>query len=513
MFMKYFFMVIMFLLVTSNAFPQNGWQSSVSPTNTNLNSIFFVNGTTGFIAGGYGSSPNPFTIILKTTNSGLNWNSVYQVNSAGLQDIFFISPQIGYAVGGYYPYSYILKTTNGGNNWFSQNSGLTKALYSVVFLNENTGFVCADWGTIIKTTNGGNNWIQTNSCSPDYLECITFVNNLTGYSVGRVGQIIKSTDGGENWSYLVNYSSWLNSIAFINSDVGFTVGQSGKILKTQNAGITWTQINLGLTNDLHSVRFINNNTGYITGSNGLILYTSNSGNNWIAQNTGTTTGIISLHFSDVLNIYACGYNGLILKSQTGGQTAFVPELISPANNAYNIPLTPTLKWTTGAGVMDYTVQVSPFANFSLIVDSVTTTLNQRVVPSGKLNTATTYFWRVRANTTLGINPWSSMWNFATIISSVLNYSSSIPENYELTQNFPNPFNARTIIKFSIVENGRVSLSVFDIQGKEVESIINSELNPGEYSLSYDANLLPSGIYFYKLTAGNKSFVKKMILTK
>lgn len=305
----------------------------------------------------------------------------------------------------------------------------------------------------------------------------------------------------------------MNSIAFINTDIGFTVGQSGKILKTQNAGVTWTQINLGLTNDLHTVRFVNNNTGYITGSNGLILYTSNSGNNWVAQNTGTTTGVISLHFSDVLNIYACGFNGLILKSQTGGQTTFVPELISPANNAYNIPLTPTLKWTTGTGVIDYTVQVSPFANFSLIVDSITTSMNQHAVPSGKLNTATTYFWRVRANTSLGLNPWSSMWNFATIISSVLNYSSSIPEQYVLTQNYPNPFNAQTTIKFSIVQNGRVSLSVYDIQGKEVENIINRELNPGEYSLSYDANILPSGIYFYKLTAGNNIFVKKMILTK
>ncbi len=475
--------------------------------------VFFINSSTGFIAGGYGSTPNPYLAILKTTNSGLNWNTIYQSNSAGLQDIFFINSQTGFAVGGYYPNSVILKTTNGGNSWFQQNSGITKSLFSVFFLNENTGFSCADWGTIIKTTNGGNNWYQTNSCTPDYLECITFVNNQTGYSVGRTGQIIKSTDTGENWFYLVNYSSWLNSIYFINTDTGFTVGQSGKILKTQNAGLPWTQINLGLTNDLHAVRFINSNTGYITGNNGLILFTSNAGNNWIQQSTGTTKGVLSLHFTDFLNLYACGYDGLILKSQTGGQTAFVPELISPPNNSYNIPLTPTLIWTTGTGVINYPVQVSPFANFSYIVDSVTTTLNQHNVPPGKLNTATTYFWRVKANTTFGINPWSSISNFATIISSILNYTSSIPEKYDLYQNYPNPFNSQTTIKFSIIKSGIVNLSVFDVNGRIVENILNRELNPGEYTLFYDASDIPSGIYFYRLFAGENDFIRKMILIK
>ena len=85
--------------------------------------------------------------------------------------------------------------------------------------------------------------------------------------------------------------------------------------------------------------------------------------------------------------------------------------------------------------------------------------------------------------------------------------------YNLLQNFPNPFNPTTRIKFQIVEQGNVSLKVYDILGKEVTTLVNEERSAGTYEATFDASELTSGIYFYKLQAGSFVETKKMILLR
>ncbi len=93
----------------------------------------------------------------------------------------------------------------------------------------------------------------------------------------------------------------------------------------------------------------------------------------------------------------------------------------------------------------------------------------------------------------------------------------VPAICKLYQNKPNPFNPTTIIKYQIKEPGFVSLKVFDILGKEVATLVDEHKNPGHYSVTFDASSvsggLPSGVYIYKLQAGEFSSVKKMLLTK
>ncbi len=85
--------------------------------------------------------------------------------------------------------------------------------------------------------------------------------------------------------------------------------------------------------------------------------------------------------------------------------------------------------------------------------------------------------------------------------------------YSLSQNYPNPFNPTTRIFYSIKEAGMVSLSVYDILGNEVSVLVKEDKSPGSYSVTFNAGNLPSGIYFYKLTAGRFSETKKLILLK
>jgi hypothetical protein len=85
--------------------------------------------------------------------------------------------------------------------------------------------------------------------------------------------------------------------------------------------------------------------------------------------------------------------------------------------------------------------------------------------------------------------------------------------YSLSQNYPNPFNPVTTIEFSIPKQEFVSLKVYNILGEEISTLVNSSMQTGKYSVYFDGSKLPSGMYFYKLTAGNYSSVKKMMLIK
>lgn len=89
----------------------------------------------------------------------------------------------------------------------------------------------------------------------------------------------------------------------------------------------------------------------------------------------------------------------------------------------------------------------------------------------------------------------------------------LPTGYELSQNYPNPFNPTTTIKFSIPEQGFVSLKVYNTIGEEVATLLDTFKGVGTYEVSFDASQLASGIYMYKLTTGTVTLSKKMLLVK
>ena len=88
-----------------------------------------------------------------------------------------------------------------------------------------------------------------------------------------------------------------------------------------------------------------------------------------------------------------------------------------------------------------------------------------------------------------------------------------PEKFELTQNFPNPFNPSTVINFSLPIASDVNLSVFNSLGEKVVELVNGVMEAGNHKVEFNAANLPSGIYFYKISSGNFSSIKKMVLLK
>jgi hypothetical protein len=100
------------------------------------------------------------------------------------------------------------------------------------------------------------------------------------------------------------------------------------------------------------------------------------------------------------------------------------------------------------------------------------------------------------------------------LSSVVeNKLDEIPREFSLLQNFPNPFNPSTKIRYSIAQQSNVLIRVFDILGNEIETLVNEEKTTGIYEITWYAENLPSGIYFYRLQAGSFNKTKKMLLLK
>ena len=90
---------------------------------------------------------------------------------------------------------------------------------------------------------------------------------------------------------------------------------------------------------------------------------------------------------------------------------------------------------------------------------------------------------------------------------------NIPVEFSLKQNYPNPFNPSTIISFSIPERANVNLKVYDILGNELVTLINEETEAGSYNINFNANGLPTGVYFYQLVSNEYVETKKMLLIK
>lgn len=103
--------------------------------------------------------------------------------------------------------------------------------------------------------------------------------------------------------------------------------------------------------------------------------------------------------------------------------------------------------------------------------------------------------------------------FSTTVSDVNEFQDVFPSDYALKQNYPNPFNPSTNIRFNLPEANRVILKVYDMLGQDVGTLVNEFMNAGAYEIAFDAQDLPTGMYFYSISAGNFNSVKKMILIK
>lgn len=190
-----------------------------------------------------------------------------------------------------------------------------------------------------------------------------------------------------------------------------------------------------------------------------------------------------------------------------------PNLLAPANGAIGIPLMANMQWQAVSGATSYNIQIATDVNFVNTVYNANPTGTSQTVPAGTLQLNTLYFWRVRASNSGGFGPYSATRNFRSTTTSVNSIGTVIPTEFKLYNNYPNPFNPSTTIRFDIPKNTDVKIKVFDLTGRMISELIVISLQPGVYETSFNASNFASGIYYFRIEAGEFNDTKKMMLIK
>lgn len=388
---------------------------------------------------------------------------INNISSVCEQGTFFLNENTGYIAcwGGK-----IYKTTNSGISWDYQTLSGPDVLSSVYFIDSLNGFVSATMGYTFKTTNGGINWATMQSTGySGSSNVIYFINPNTGWCIGGNSNafVSKTTNGGTNWNiqWLSNGPYAVITLSFINSNTGYIAG-GYNVFKTTNSGNNWN-LNFTASNYINSIFFIDS-VGFFAGYNGMIYKTTNSGNNWVSQVTGTTKLLNQVYFENVNTGYVCGFSGIVLKTINGGQN-WTTQIIDTTKNLVSIYFINNLiGWCAG---------------------------------------------RIQGNNNSGIIYKTSNGG----ITFVNNIISNDISKYKLYDNFPNPFNPETNIKFDINKTGDTKIIIYDILGKEISVLVNKKLEKGSYSVKWNAIDKPSGIYFYKIVSEDFTDIKKMIYIK
>ena len=190
-----------------------------------------------------------------------------------------------------------------------------------------------------------------------------------------------------------------------------------------------------------------------------------------------------------------------------------PVLVSPANGATLVELNPLLNWDSSAYAESYRIQVSTDSGFtSSVYDSSNITITEFQIPNNGLTINTTYYWRVNAANGGGASPYSTIFHFTTGATNISG-NNEIPKEFKLYNNYPNPFNPVTHIKFDLPKQTNTKLILYDIIGQEVTRLVDKNLPDGAYTVIYNASALSSGTYFYKIITDEYTDVKKMLMIK
>lgn len=398
-------------------------------------------------------------------------------------------------------------------------SQLTDEVWCMEFVDDQTGIALGDNGTIRHTTNGGINWVTKISGTSNTLKKTEILTDDEIVAVGLSGTIIKTTDQGNSWSTKVSgTSSDLYSISFGGRDneVGIAVGLNGVVIRTTDQGESWVQWNSADTTlrDINytAVSFANENKGIIVGDNGIILVTEDGGVTWGI--CSTILSPVNYKFITMLTdelAYVTGENGTIIKTTDGGESW---ETISAGvtNTLYRIRFVDdqiALTVGTGGTVLKTT---NGGSNWSTESSGTTNNLNCLFVVDENIAYSGGGVGIILKTTDGGVN-----WVFQGEGEGDSRFSDTPKENTGVFFTYPNPSNPVTTVKYYIPEMSKVSMEVFDVTGKMINTLVNETKEKGLYSVVFNGSSFASGTYFCKLVTSSSTGITtktmKIILVK
>lgn len=427
--------------------------------------FLFVDATTGY-------SWEDFFSFYKTSDGGVTWDdltttSVSEINALSAVD--FIDKFYGWAVG---DRGTIISTWDGGKTWTAQNSGTENRLTDVQFYSKNIGWASGFSTDIFRTENGGATWqsIATPVVgTPNRSIC--FVDSLNGWLVGggvlEPGWILHSDNSGLNWRRQTpGLLPRLMDVFFLDPSHGWVVGDSGYIAHTSDGGLNWQMQSSTGSGRLEKVYFTSPEKGWIIYGGGNVLFTTNGGSEWQKMFVGGFEGgLEDITFSDQQHGWLCGGIGVLFSTQNAGLT-----------------------WQE---------QFSGTRNALLAIDFVNSEEG----------------WVVGTRGTILMTSSGGVTSIEEKTQKIVS-----PVSFELLGNYPNPFNPATKIRYRIAKAGSFRLTVYNVKGEVVQTLVSEHRQPGTYSVEWSgmddsSRPVASGVYYYRLHNNRSSLSGKMLLLR
>ncbi len=401
--------------------------------------------------------------------------------------------------------------------WTQISSGTTADLFSIHVSSDSIAYASGSGGTILKSTDGGLTWSSLNSNVVANLFDVFVFDELNVIAVGDANTIIRTTDGGNSWILVASgltQNESLYSVSFSGA-YGICGGELLTILNSIDSGESWQISQTGLSNDFFGTSMLSREIGFVAGvlleipfNKPLFGKTTDSGKSWeftdffLNGNEGTARGI---HFTDEQTGYICSavWNGQgAISKTTNGGAIWTTTLFDHFLWSIDFPISGTSQIGYSVGALGVILKTT---------DGGSTWLPQQSGTSLRLNRV--YFVDQDFGFVVGENGLILRTTSGGEPVNGINDEIDEVNSFNLSQNFPNPFNPTTSIQYSIPHRGWVTIKVYDAMGKEIAILVNEEKQSGNFVKTYDASFLSSGVYFYRIQVGNFTASKKMIVLK
>ncbi len=452
----------------------------------------------------------------------------------------------------------IHKTTNRGASWFCTDTITGAVSGSRLFINynnRNTIFMSLG-SNLLRSTTGGTDFQVIKTGVPNGQMYFEEGDNGIYLCNTSAEGLLKSTNNGTNWTVLMNKAVNDIEIDPLNGNVIFA-GCTDGLYKSSNKGVTWALYNNSFSPDLNVKGIVKNpNTGdtlFVSTNKAVykvfgqaVADTSVTnyfpmavGNIYVYESTSiyppfTTRTKIKITKDTVANGKRYYYFSPTLPGfwlygnwyRVNGPTGVVTAL---ANN-YSCNYLVNEKYVDSLGSRKGNNLLKCGANLSNCND--TTNFSVFGIPTkqkefgedGLVFTYRTYSKYFGITQVITIEGTSSTQDLVgcringvtygdTLLTGVESVSSEVPESYSLGQNYPNPFNPRTVVSFSLPVDSKVSIKVYDVMGREVQTLVNERMQAGRYSVQWDAGAYPNGVYFYQMNTNGYRETMRMILIK
>ncbi len=445
--------------------------------------------------------------------------------------------------------SQILTTIDGGTRWDTLSPGTGQSYQAHAYTSLDNGLLFARYGQEYSTTDGAA-YVPLNDWPALSFWGLAFPSDdkvMLGAWGG--GELSLSTDDGASFSYPDNYASEtvenIYQLHFLDENTGLLGGGSGMLKKTTDGGATWVDIDNPMVQQtnkhINMMHVASDGTIYAGGSSGIIMRSTDDGDTWEEVDNEASNTVYSMTVLSNGLGFACMNRSTFAISKTTALDSF--KVVDPD---FGYAVFRSVKERNGVVIVGGSDAV-----FRTTVDDLDTLYEVFTEPDGSdfyavefVNDTTIYAVGSKGIVYRSLDTgdtWEKMSTAAEDYEStlsalayngdklyavgqngiVMSYDidegevavDAVPDEFALSQNYPNPFNPETTVKFAIPNDEMVSLNVYNITGRKVAELIKGQMKAGYYNVNFDAGMLPSGIYIYRLKAGDNTAVRKMTLMK